>query len=132
MQDYEGESLMNYCSRLAALKLRSLRRRIWHRVLNPLERAQVDLTIRVVKQVRSPFLAKVLDSIIKKLSGALQSVVLTMVKTVGFPQAQKLSKIAQSWGNKAAEMWVCDRRFAKFLAVMHLNAFPMYTWCVQS
>jgi CHASE3 domain sensor protein len=105
-----------------------MRRRIWHRVLNALERAQVDLTIRVVKQVRSPLLAKVLDSIIKKLSAALQSKVAVMVKTVGFRQARRLSEIAQSWGNNAAKMWIYDRKFAKFLAIMHLNAFSMNTF----
>jgi hypothetical protein len=113
---------MNYCSRLAALKTRSIRRGVWFRVLNMLERAQVDLTVRVVKNVQSPHLMKVLESIVNKLSEALQSKVARVMRSIGFPSALKLSRIAQSWGHKSAGTWAQDSRFARFLAVMHLNS----------
>jgi len=128
MQNCEGENSMNYHAKLIELKTRSMRRRIWHKVLNKLERAQVNLTIRIVKKVRSPLLARVLNSIINKLSNALQSKVLTMTKLVGFTLARKLSKIAQSWGHKTAEMWAQDSKFARFLAIMNLNSAPTYSW----
>lgn len=113
---------MSYFSTLTALKTRSMRRGIWYRVLNRLERAQVDLTVKVVKKVRSPFLARVLDVIIGKLSDALQSRVSKIVKSIGFTQTLKLSRIAQSWGNKSARIWAQDSRFARFLAIMDLNS----------
>jgi len=106
--------------------MRSMRRRIWYKVLNVLERAQVDLTLRMLERVRSPFLAKVLDSIIKKLSVALQSKVSTLIQGVGFQQALKLSRIAKSWGHRTAEKWNNNREFARFLAIMHLNSVSTY------
>jgi len=109
------------------LRKRSMRRGIWYKVLNVYERAQVDLTLRVVKWVRSSLLARVLDLIIAKLSEGLQSKVLVMMKSVGFPAALRICRIAQSWGHRSAENWVCDQRFARFLAVMHLNAAPLIT-----
>ena len=115
---------MNHCSKLAALKMRSMRRRIWYKVLSVLERVQVDLTIRMLERVRSPFLAKVLDSIIQKLSVALQSKVSTLTQGVGLPQALKLSRLAQSWGHKTAETWASNREFARFLAITYLNSIP--------
>ena len=118
--------MISYISRLVELKKCSMRRGIWYKVLNTLERAQVDLTVRLVKNLRSPLLARVLDVIIQKLSEALQSRVSRMVKSVGFPQAAKLSGIAQSWGNKSAETWIRDPKFAKFLAVMSLNSFQKF------
>jgi hypothetical protein len=91
-----------------------------------LERAQVDLTLRMLERVRSPFLAKVLDSIIKKLSVALQSKVSALIQGVGFPQALTLSRIAKSWGHRTAEKWNNNREFARFLAIMHLNSVSTY------
>ena len=122
MQNCEGENSVNYHSKLVALKMHSMRRRIWFKALNQLERAQIDLNVRFVKKVRSPSLAKVLDMIISKLSTALQSKVLRAVRSVGFPLAMKLSKLAQSWGYKSATMWAQDSRFARFLAIMKLNS----------
>jgi len=113
---------MNYCTRLVALKKRSLRRGIWFRVLNGLERAQVDLTLRVVERVRSSVLARVLASIINKLHRALESKVSALIGSVGFPSALRLSRIAQSWGYESAGKWVGDSEFARFLAILHLNS----------
>jgi hypothetical protein len=118
---------LNYCSELVALKRRSLRRGIWFRVLNGLERAQVDLTVRVVERVRSSVLARVLASIINKLSQALESRVSASIKTVGFPSALRLSRIAQSWGYESAEEWIGDSKFARFLAILHLNSGSPYS-----
>ena len=100
----EGDCWMNYVLQLVALKTRSLRKRVWHRVLNRLERAQVNLTIKIVKRVKSPFLMKVLDGIISKLSNAVTS------------------RIEESWGNKSSRTWIQDKRFARFLAIVYLNA----------
>jgi hypothetical protein len=109
-------------ARLRALRLRSMRRRMWFRVLSQLERAQVDLTLRMVQRVRSPFLASVLETIIVKLQSALESRIVRLVRSVGAPLARKLGEIAQSWGYRAAAAWRHDVRFARFLAVMRINS----------
>jgi hypothetical protein len=110
-----------YTAVLKTLKSRSMRQRVWYRVLSRLERAQVDLTLKVVRRVQSPSLARVLDLIVDKLSNALQSRVSKITRTVGFPMALKLSKMAQGWGNRSAQAWAQDSEFARFLAVMSLN-----------
>ncbi len=114
---YEG-----YNVALRALRVRSMRRGLWNRVLNRLERAQVDLTLRMVRKVRSTFLARVLDSIIEKLESALESRVSRMIGSVGFPMARRLSEMARTWGNQNAIKWVDDRGFARFLTIMILNS----------
>ena len=113
---------MGYCSRLSALKKRSMRHGIWFRVLSTLERAQVNLTLRIVKNVRSPHLMKVLDSIFCKLQEALEGKVARMMRSIGFPYALKLGEIAQNWGNRSARTWAQDSNFVRFLAIMHLNS----------
>jgi len=99
-----------------------VRRGVWYTVLNSLERAQVDLTIKIVERVRSPFLAKVLDRIINKLSVVWTSSIHRMVRSQGYALTFRLSMIAQSWGYQSAKTWVNDHRFAKFLAIMSLNS----------
>jgi len=113
---------MNSLVGLVALKTRSMRRGIWYRILNRLERAQVDLTLRIVKNIRSPLLARVLDSIVDKLAAALESEVAKRVRSVGVVLARKLGEIAGRWGNALAQSWAQDEGFARFLAVMDLNS----------
>jgi len=114
---------MNNLAGLVALRTKSMRRGIWYRVLNRLERAQVDWTVRIVKTVRSPLLAKVLNSIMDKLSAALENEVSKRIRSVGRALARKLSAIAGRWGNALAETWAQDEGFARFLAIMDMNSF---------
>jgi hypothetical protein len=107
---------------LCKLKLQAVRRGVWFRGLSRVDRALVNLTIKVVDGVRSFTLAKALLSVIKKLEDAFESRVLRILKEVGFPLARKLSLFAQKWGNNLAQNWMRDVSFAKFLAIMHINS----------
>lgn len=111
-----------YTAALRTLKWRSMRGGLWFRVLNRLERVQVDLTIKFVRRVQSPLLARVLELIIDKLSNALQSRVSRITVSIGFPLALKSSRIAQGWGNKSAQVWAQDLGYARFLAIVSLNS----------
>jgi len=106
---------------LVMLRVKAFRRRVWFKTLSRMERGLVDSVIKVVDKVRSTLLAKVLTSIIKKLLTALESVVTRMMREVGQPLAEKISLIAQLWGNKSAKEWITDRGFIQFLAVTTMN-----------
>jgi len=113
--------------KLRKLKLKAIRRGVWFRVLSRVDRALVDLTMKVVDGVHSFRLAEALFSVVKKLEDALESRVSRALKEVGFPLARKLGLFAQKWGNKFARGWVCDKGFARFLAVMHINEPRVFT-----
>lgn len=104
------------------LKLKALKSGAWFRVLRNVERALVDLTIRVVDRVRSPVLTKTLLSLIGKLVDAQKTKVEVAVNEVGLPNARRFSLLAQKWGNKSARQWMFDLSFARFIAVMHINS----------
>ncbi len=106
---------------LTKLKLRAMRAGAWFRCLPRIDRALIDLTIKVADTVRSVTLAKNILAIVRKLEGLLESRLLRALKEVGIPLAQKFSLIAQKWGHVSAKSWVSDLSFAKFLAVMHIN-----------
>ena len=95
----------------------ALRRGVWFRVLNRVERGVVDLTMRYVDDIKSTMLAKVLMAILDKLALATESMADRLVRTVGVSLAQKMSSIAVGWGYRSASGWAVDREFARYLAV---------------
>jgi hypothetical protein len=108
-------------SDLIGLKSRALRRGVWFRVLGRVERALVDLAIRIVHHVRNPVLYKALVSIVNKLWDSFDDRVSRAIRTIGFPSARRLSLLAQQWGNESARNWMFDSSFARFIAIMHIN-----------
>lgn len=111
---------------LIILKSRALKRGAWFRTLGRVERALVDVAIRIVRHVRSPVLYKALISVVKKLENILEDRISCAVRTVGFPCAQRLSLLAQKWGNKPAKEWMSDLSFARFIAIMHINTPALF------
>lgn len=108
-------------SEMIRIKARALRRGVWFRVLTKVERACLDLAIKVVERVRSYLLQKVLSSILKKLEEAMESQVLRLMRNIGGTLAQTLSQIAQKWGNKSAIHWVKNSGFIQYLTITYMN-----------
>ena len=106
---------------LIKLRLRAVRAGVWFKALPRIDRALVDLTIKVASSVRSTTLAKNILTVTRKLEGLLESSLLRAFRGVAHKLAQKLSSIAQKWGNTSAKNWTADVPFMKFLAVMHIN-----------
>jgi len=107
--------------RLLKLKWKAIRCNVWFRALSRIDRALIDSVIKVVNEVRSFTLAKILLSVVEKLEDALENRFLNALKEIGFPLARKLSLSAQKWGNKSARNWAFDLSFARFLAMMYIN-----------
>ena len=119
---YDNDGQCYYRNRLVALRQRGLRSGFWYKVLNVLERAQINLTLRIVKHVKSRLLAQVLDSIIENLAFASRSRVEQATESLGVPLAVKASRIAKGWGYKNASSWCLDLKFARFLAIIQFNS----------
>lgn len=107
---------------IVRMKVKALRRGVWYRVLSRVERACVDLVIRVVERVRSRLLSRVLSSVLRKLDEAMESRVWRLVREMGTKLASEVSRIAQGWGNKSAEQWATDSGFVQYVAISYMNA----------
>ena len=107
---------------IVKVKTRALRRGVWYRVLTRVERACVDLVIKVVERVRSRLLIGVLSSILRKLDAAMESQIWRLMRELGGKLASKMSQIAQNWGNKSAVQWTKDVGFVQYLTITHMNA----------
>jgi hypothetical protein len=113
---------------LLKLKLKAMRAGVWFRNLPRIDRVLFDLTIKVTSSVRSITLANSILAITKKLESFLESSLLRALRGIGIQLAQKISLIAQKWGNISAKNWLTDLSFVKFLSVMLINehkAFKM-------
>src|SRR5947209_16157317 len=95
---------------LAGLKTRALRKRVWYRVLDRIERGLLDLTIRWVDNVRSRRLTETLLRILVKLARAMEQG-MSRVLVVGRELALRASVLAVKWGNVEAYSWRLDRGF---------------------
>ena len=111
---------------LAKIRTKAIRCGIWFRALTKAERAQIDITMRIVKKIRSLFLARVLGAIMRKLLDAMESKVARVIREVGRGLAEKLSRIAQRWGNKSAHHWKEDPSFVRYLAITYINTPAMF------
>ncbi len=107
--------------RLIDAKKVALRRGIWFRVLNQVERSILDLTVRYVDKIKSAMLAKLVTAILTKLKLAMESTVERTVRTIGCSLALKISIIALRWGNHSAAEWATDSAFARYLAIIQMN-----------
>jgi hypothetical protein len=108
-------------TQLIKLRLKAMRAGVWFRALPRIDRVLVDLTIRVASSIRSATLAKNILAVTRKLEGLLESRILRAFRGVALKLAQKLSLIAQKWGNTSARHWASTVSFVNFLAVMHIN-----------
>jgi len=106
---------------LLKLKRKAMRAGVWFRALRRIDRALVDLTIRVAGTVRSFNLAKNILTVVRKLKDVMENRLLRAVREAGFPVARRLASFAQKWGNGSAKQWGSDVGFARYWAAMSLN-----------
>jgi len=112
---------------LAKLKTIAMRRGLWFKVLSAVERAVVDLTLKVVERVRSSVLKEVLKSIASKVVEALKSRSFKeRAMAIGRALAERLVRVAERLGNKRAREWAEDLGFVMYLGVSWLNTPPMF------
>ena len=114
-------------TQLTKLKLKAMRAGVWFKALPRIDRALVDLTIKVAGTVRSSTLAKNILTVIRKLESIMASKFLRAVKEIGFPIAHRLGLIAQKWGNNNAKNWESDKDFARYLAAMAFNEPKLFS-----
>jgi hypothetical protein len=79
------------------------------------------LTIRLVEKVRSFLLAKLVSRLVDKLCEAMESRIFRLMRTEGRSLAEKIAKIGEAWGNRAARFWAKDRGFMQYLVVNNLS-----------
>lgn len=106
---------------LTKLKKRVMRSGVWFKALRRSDRVLIDLTLKVARAIRSITLTKRVLALTRKLKGIIESRLSRALTETGLPLAQKLSPLAQQWGNTSAKRWASAFSFINFLAVIYIN-----------
>jgi hypothetical protein len=101
---------------IVGVRTRALRRGLWFRVLDRVERGLVDLTIRWVDRVKSGRLAQVLVRILEKLVQAMDDRMVRVLER-GRALALRASGLAVLWRDGAAFGWRFDAGFQRALGL---------------
>jgi len=105
---------------LLGIRLRAIRRGVWYKALDRVERGIIDLTTRVVEKVESSVLGVELVKILSKLTSAMKSEFVKRLEEFGFNRAKALAHQAIRWGSVKVN-WAADTGFAKYLTAMDMN-----------
>jgi len=106
---------------LYGVKQKALRRGVWFRALDSVERGILSLAARVVDRVESVVLGVELVKIMKKLKNALKSGFVRHMEVFGLGRVFELSRLAFEWGNSVAKGWAHDTGFVGYVSMMDLN-----------
>lgn len=81
----------------------------------------MNLTIKVVEEVKSSNLCGILTAIAARLMDALRGQFLKKVWERGYDLAVRLARLAHSWGNVKALSWIKDKAYILYLGFSSLN-----------
>jgi len=106
---------------LVEVRRKALRRGVWYRALDRVERGILSLTVRVTDRVESAVLGIELVKILGKLRDALKSGFVRRMEEYGFRRAREVAGQAVEWGYGAASVWASDWGFVRYLTLMDVN-----------
>jgi hypothetical protein len=106
---------------LVEVRRKALRRGVWFRALDRVERGILSLTARIVDKVESAVLGVELVKILVKLRDALKSGFIRRMEEFGLRRAREVAAQAVEWGYVAARGWASDLGFVRYLTVIDVN-----------
>jgi transcriptional regulator with XRE-family HTH domain len=109
---------------LLSFKRKALRKGVWFKALDNVERNIINLTAKVVDRVESALLGVTIVKILSKLLEPLKSSFMRKIG-LGMKRASEIVAQAQVWGNQNAESWVIDEGFVRYLTLLEMNTTSM-------
>jgi len=106
------------------MRNKALRRRVWFKTLDHIERGIIYLAVRVVDKIKSVTLSIEIMRILMKIKKALRSEFVRRMEEFGLRRVKTLAVQAMKWGYMTASAWPSDLGFIRYLTVLDLNAPP--------
>ena len=107
---------------LLTMRTKAIRRKVWYRVLDSVERGIVNLTLRIFEDVKSLTLCQILNTILEKLRVAIQSRFLRHVEHFGRERAAIIVSQAIGFGSSCAGAWLGDTGFHRWLSLHDIHS----------
>jgi len=112
------------------VRRKALRRGVWFKTLDRLERGILSLAAHLIDRVESEVLGVVLVKILRKLNDAMKSGFARCMESFGFRRARIVVGQAVTFGCVGARSWADDLGFVRYLTFIEVNS-PI-GWSVQS
>ena len=106
---------------LLDVRRRAIRKRVWYRCLDDVDRGIFYLVTRVVDRIESGLLGSVLVKMLKRLRDAMKSEFARHIDSFGYGAARRVAGQAFSFGSKLVSGWARDLSFIRYLTMMDLN-----------
>ena len=106
---------------LLKIRHKAIRRRVYHRALDRLERGILDLSTRLLDEARNMVLLEQLLEIVNKLEEAVKSRYQRHMEAFGARRVTAVIMQALKFGYKGAVGWLRESSFVEYLTVMDLN-----------
>jgi len=107
---------------LLKVKWKALRRGVWFKALDVLDRSFINLTCTLLEKVDSSIMVREIMDIMLKLRDAAKGEFHRLVESIGVQRAWKAAENALIWGNKKASRWKYDTGFHMFHAMIEFNS----------
>ena len=107
---------------LLSFKRKALRKGVWFKALDNVERNIINLTAKVVDRVESAVLGVTIVKILNKLLEPLKSSFMRQIGR-GMKRAVEIVAYAQAWGNENAESWAKDDGFVRYLTLLEMETY---------
>ena len=101
-----------------------MRKRVWYRALDRLERGIFSLAAQLIDVVQSELLGVELVKILDKLSDAMKNGFVRCMEGFGVGKARMLAMQAVGFGYEAAASWASDEEFIRFFTFLKMNTLP--------
>jgi len=103
---------------LSEMRRKALRKGVWYKALDALERGILSLTSRVIERVESAVLGVELVKILSKLRDSMMSGFVRRVREFGLWRAREVAEQAVGWGHETSAAWASNLSFARYLTLM--------------
>ncbi len=97
----------------------AIRKHVWYKVLDGLERGIINLTIKLVNHVKSPRLADTIAKIMLNLELALRSEYSRHLESYGYHKMRIIIDISIKLGYQEASSWASEA-FARLLTLNNM------------
>ena len=106
---------------LVKVRRKAMRRGIWFRSLDLVERGILSLAARVVERVESVVLGVEIVKILRRLRDAMKGGFARRMEEYGYVRAGILAGRAVEWGYLAARRWASDAGFVRYVTAMDVS-----------
>jgi hypothetical protein len=106
---------------LRGIRRKALRRGVWHSTLDKLDRGILNLTIKLVENVKSSTLGVAVTRILARLIDASKTPFMRFFEDHGYTKLRNIVNTAISFGSCLAGSWLSDHDFAWYLSVNSYN-----------